>query len=66
MVLDKTGGLFRLAVGLMISFKPDEDPDKFKTLVDRLALYFQIRDDLVNLASDAYVRERNRSAESSL
>ena len=61
MVLDKTGGLFRLAVGLMISFKPDEDPDKFKTLVDRLALYFQIRYDLVNLASDAYVRERAKS-----
>jgi len=81
MVIDKTGGLFRLAVGLMQSFSVDQEqeptegeppssssaspssaspPSKpsqpltpffartdFTPLMDKLALYFQIRDDLV-------------------
>jgi len=53
MVLDKTGGLFRLAVGLMQAFS-DCDTD-FRPLLDKLALYFQIRDDLVNLSSEEYM-----------
>ena len=30
------------------------DKSEFRELVDQLALYFQIRDDLVNLKSDEY------------
>ena len=52
MVLDKTGGLFRLAVGLMQAFS--DNRTDFGPLVNKMALYFQIRDDLVNLMSPEY------------
>ncbi|EGB10073.1 hypothetical protein JL720_6258 [Aureococcus anophagefferens] len=58
MVLDKTGGLFRLAVGMMAAFS-DRRKGEFRKLVDLLALYFQIRDDLVNLRSDDYMRSKS-------
>ena len=58
MVLDKTGGLFRLAVGLMAAFS-ERDKSEFRELVDQLALYFQIRDDLVNLKSDEYALSKS-------
>ena len=58
MVLDKTGGLFRLAVGLMAAFS-ERTTGEFRELVDLLALYFQIRDDLVNLRSDEYARAKS-------
>lgn len=47
MVKDKTGGLFRLAVGLMQAFSSNSTD--FTSLLDDLALYFQIRDDLLNI-----------------
>jgi len=93
MVIDKTGGLFRLAVGLMQSFSVDQEqeptegeppssssaspssaspPSKpsqpltpffartdFTPLMDKLALYFQIRDDLVNLWSGEYMTSKS-------
>lgn len=60
MVLDKTGGLFRLAVGLMVQFRHEGSKGKgeFGKLVELLALYFQIRDDLINLASEDYFKEK--------
>eukprot|EP00633_Aureoumbra_lagunensis_P002705 CAMPEP_0197287718 /NCGR_PEP_ID=MMETSP0890-20130614/4350_1 /TAXON_ID=44058 ORGANISM="Aureoumbra lagunensis, Strain CCMP1510" /NCGR_SAMPLE_ID=MMETSP0890 /ASSEMBLY_ACC=CAM_ASM_000533 /LENGTH=208 /DNA_ID=CAMNT_0042757723 /DNA_START=468 /DNA_END=1094 /DNA_ORIENTATION=+ len=58
MVLDKTGGLFRLALGLMAAFS-SESRHKYNTLIDRLALYFQIRDDFVNLRSDEYMHSKS-------
>ena len=51
MVLDKTGGLFRLAVGLMLYFATGEEPCKdYTKLLNRLSLYFQIRDDYLNVS----------------
>jgi geranylgeranyl diphosphate synthase type 3 len=78
MVLDKTGGLFRLAVGLMQAFAknpttpiqssnvdssstreaPARSPD-FTPLVNNLALYFQIRDDYINLCDDEYMKSKS-------
>lgn len=49
MVLDKTGGLFRLGVKLMQAFS--EDTRDYIPLVNKLAIYFQIRDDYINLQS---------------
>ena len=56
MVLDKTGGLFRLALRLMQCFSTIpllssecNEGFKFSKLIDLLSLYFQIRDDLLNL-----------------
>lgn len=48
MVLDKTGGLFRLAVGLMQAFS--ENKTDYTPLLNSLGLYFQIRDDYVNIS----------------
>lgn len=51
MVLDKTGGLFRMAVGLMQAFAEDKQSQKdFTRLLNKLSLYFQIRDDYLNVA----------------
>ncbi|CAM9169674.1 unnamed protein product [Pylaiella littoralis] len=57
MVLDKTGGLFRLAVGLMQAFS--DDRRNYTPLLDQLALYFQIRDDLINLSSAEYMKGKS-------
>ena len=48
MVAHKTGGLFRLAVGLMQSFSEDKERD-YNPLLNLLGFYFQIRDDLLNI-----------------
>lgn len=47
MIQDKTGGLFRLAIGLLLpysTFKGNVMP-----LINNLSVYFQVRDDLLNL-----------------
>ncbi|CAG9533401.1 unnamed protein product [Cercopithifilaria johnstoni] len=52
MVIQKTGGLFALTVQLMELFgKKQYD---FKSLIRNLAVYFQIRDDYINLCSHSY------------
>jgi geranylgeranyl diphosphate synthase type 3 len=59
MILDKTGGLFRLTVGLMISFATTNKDKDFTPLVNNLGLYFQIRDDLINLADEDYFKSKS-------
>lgn len=59
MILDKTGGLFRLTVGLMQSFATSNKETDFSRLVNNLGLYFQIRDDLVNLADPSYFKSKS-------
>ncbi|XP_042358014.1 geranylgeranyl pyrophosphate synthase [Plectropomus leopardus] len=57
MVLQKTGGLFGLAVGLMQLFS-DWKQD-LKPLLDTLGLFFQIRDDYGNLSSCEYSENKS-------
>uniref|UniRef100_A0A7S3V3Z8 Geranylgeranyl pyrophosphate synthase n=1 Tax=Chaetoceros debilis TaxID=122233 RepID=A0A7S3V3Z8_9STRA len=60
MVLDKTGGLFRLAVGLLQAFATGENAEtNFVPLVNNLGLYFQIRDDLINLCDEEYFKSKS-------
>jgi len=59
MVKDKTGGLFRLAVGLMQSFATTNKDVNYTFLVDNLAMYFQIRDDFINLADEEYMKSKS-------
>lgn len=60
MVMDKTGGLFRLAVGLMQAFaSSDKKNYNFSPLLNKLGLYFQIRDDLINLADPEYHKSKS-------
>ncbi len=57
MVLDKTGGLFNLAVRLMQLFSENEND--FLPLLRNLGLYFQIRDDYINLQSEDYMANKS-------
>merc|ERR1712232_220136 len=56
MVIDKTGGLFRLAVGLMRAMSTDGIAQDLTPLVNHLGLYFQVRDDLINLADQEFFK----------
>ncbi|CAJ0963168.1 unnamed protein product [Ranitomeya imitator] len=57
MVLQKTGGLFGLAIGLMQLFSSyDKD---LKPLLNTLGLFFQIRDDYANLHSKEYTENKS-------
>jgi geranylgeranyl pyrophosphate synthase len=47
MVKDKTGGLFRMCFKLMQAFSASTTD--YTVVIDLLSLYFQIRDDYVNL-----------------
>ncbi|KAF9072213.1 terpenoid synthase [Rhodocollybia butyracea] len=52
----KTSGLFRLAIRLLIacSSKCSSPPSSYITLANLIGVYFQIRDDLLNLISKEY------------
>ncbi|KAG9001935.1 geranylgeranyl pyrophosphate synthetase [Tulasnella sp. JGI-2019a] len=56
MVNNKTGGLFRLAIKLMMaSSRSDVD---YVPLVNLIGVYFQIRDDYMNLQSTQYTENK--------
>jgi geranylgeranyl diphosphate synthase, type III len=57
MVLNKTGGLFRLSVGLLQAFS--ENKTDYTKLLNALGLYFQIRDDFVNISSASYMLSKS-------
>jgi len=57
MVIEKTGGLFRLAVRMMQAFSKNKMD--FNPLVNYLGLYFQIRDDYMNLQSEQYMQNKS-------
>lgn len=57
MVIDKTGGLFRLATRLMQAFSTNKQD--FIPLVNNLGLYYQIRDDYINLRNEKYMENKS-------
>ncbi|CAH0559224.1 unnamed protein product [Brassicogethes aeneus] len=57
MVIRKTGGLFMLAIRLMQLFS--ENKSDFTKLAGTLGLYFQIRDDYLNLVSQDYMEHKS-------
>eukprot|EP00762_Andalucia_godoyi_P002541 ANDGO_02684.mRNA.1 Geranylgeranyl pyrophosphate synthase len=66
MVMDKTGGLFRLTVRLMLEFSKHEnggvarqDDEFYLSLASELGLYFQIMDDYLNLKSTVYAANKS-------
>ncbi|KAG9312242.1 isoprenoid synthase domain-containing protein [Chiua virens] len=54
MVKDKTGGLLRIAVRLMMECATVNTEINYVPLVDLLGIWFQIRDDYMNLQSNTY------------
>jgi len=54
MVNNKTGGLFRLAVKLMMAYATTNTEVDYVPLVNLFGIFFQIRDDYMNLQSTEY------------
>lgn len=54
MVNNKTGGLFRLAIRLMMACASTNNDVDYVPLVNLIGIYFQIRDDYMNLTSTDY------------
>ncbi|KAI0302298.1 isoprenoid synthase domain-containing protein [Multifurca ochricompacta] len=54
MVNDKTGGLLRVAVKLMMACASQNINVDYVPLVNLIGIYFQIRDDYMNLQDDQY------------
>ncbi|KAI0035600.1 terpenoid synthase [Vararia minispora EC-137] len=54
MVNNKTGGLFRLSVKIMMACATTNFDVDYVPLVDLIGAYFQIRDDYMNLQNDQY------------
>ncbi|KAG7816156.1 hypothetical protein KL928_005122 [Ogataea angusta] len=57
MVMNKTGGLFRLSAKLM-NLLADQPCDKLITLSNMLGVIYQIKDDYLNLMSDVYNKNK--------
>jgi len=58
MVNDKTGGLLRLAVKLMMACASHNTDVDYVPLVNLIGVYFQIRDDYMNLQNDQYTSNK--------
>ena len=62
MIKDKTGGLFRLAISLLVAASGNKMEESRLSLIleisDNLACFFQIRDDLINLASPEFHQKK--------
>ncbi|EIM80708.1 terpenoid synthase [Stereum hirsutum FP-91666 SS1] len=58
MVKDKTGGLFRVATKLMMACATTNVAVDYIPLVNLISVYFQIRDDYMNLESTEYTTNK--------
>ncbi|KAI0262197.1 terpenoid synthase [Gloeopeniophorella convolvens] len=58
MVNDKTGGLLRVAVKLMMACASQNTDVDYVPLVNLIGIYFQVRDDYMNLQSEQYATNK--------
>ncbi|KAH7910040.1 isoprenoid synthase domain-containing protein [Hygrophoropsis aurantiaca] len=58
MVKDKTGGLLRIAVKLMMACATTNTMVDYIPLTDLIGIFFQIRDDYMNLQSNQYAENK--------
>jgi len=58
MVNNKTGGLFRIAIKLMMACSTTNVDVDYTPLVNLIGIYFQIRDDYMNLESTQYTTNK--------
>ncbi|KAM0793283.1 hypothetical protein ACM66B_000744 [Microbotryomycetes sp. NB124-2] len=58
MVNNKTGGLFRIAIKLMMAASTEDPPRNYVPLANLIGIIFQIRDDYVNLQSAEYANNK--------
>jgi len=58
MVNNKTGGLFRIGIRLMMACATTNTDVDYIPLVNLLGVYFQIRDDYMNLQSTEYASNK--------
>ena len=56
---DKTGGLFRMAIRLLHSYSGiADDWNVYEDICNNMSVYFQIRDDLLNIASPLFQKSK--------
>jgi len=58
MVNNKTGGLLRIGIKLMMACSTVNTEVNYIPLVNLIGVFFQIRDDLMNLASTEYTKNK--------
>lgn len=58
MAVNKTGGFLRIAIKLMKLFATDNIDKNFIPLVNVISVYYQIRDDYMNLQSEEYTSKK--------
>ncbi|KAG5635821.1 hypothetical protein H0H81_010008 [Sphagnurus paluster] len=58
MVNNKTGGLLRIGIKLMMACSTSNTSVNYVPLVNLIGIYFQIRDDLMNLQSTEYTNNK--------
>ncbi|KAF8058582.1 isoprenoid synthase domain-containing protein [Lyophyllum atratum] len=58
MVNNKTGGLLRIGIKLMMACSTSNTNVDYVPLVNLIGIYFQIRDDLMNLQSTEYTKNK--------
>lgn len=63
MIMNKTGGLFRLAVKLLGAFSTPQDKPTVLAIANLFGIVFQIRDDLMNLVDDKYSHMKGMKGE---
>ena len=63
MIMNKTGGLFRLAVKLLGVFSTPPDERTVLAIANLFGIVFQIRDDVMNLVDDKYSHMKGMKGE---
>ncbi|RLV88315.1 Geranylgeranyl pyrophosphate synthase [Meyerozyma sp. JA9] len=63
MIMNKTGGLFRLAVKLLGVFSTPPDQRTVLAIANLFGIVFQIRDDVMNLVDDKYSHMKGMKGE---
>ncbi|KAH8930454.1 terpenoid synthase [Atractiella rhizophila] len=58
MVNNKTGGLFRIAIKLMMATSPECTVSDYTPIVNLIGVAFQIQDDFLNLQSNQYTKNK--------
>lgn len=63
MIKDKTGGLFRLAIKLLLLYSDVKENDQLVSLANLMGILYQVRDDYLNLVDAKYSAMKGTTCE---
>ena len=63
MIKDKTGGLFRLAIKLLLLYSDVKENDQLISLANLMGILYQVRDDYLNLVDAKYSAMKGTTCE---